>query len=926
MQILAKTQEKLGKPYHDLEFLLNCLKEVLIECGESNLIDYIPWISDCKICIKPENFTEKHIQLYSIASHLLNMVEENGALNTRRRVETEHSMNAVNGLFGQNLKMLKDKGISEGDIVDMLPDIMIEPVLTAHPTEAKRDIVLEHHRAIYLLLRRRENTTYSEFEMRDIRNDIKLELDKLWRTGEIHLEKPQVKHELRNVIHYMTQVFPEVLPILDRRFSMAWQEVGFNPNSIITFDKLPRISFGNWVGGDRDGHPLVTPQVTKETLEQLRLQAFSLVITKLNKLEKNLSFNCHINQPNKTFQKRLHDLAIELNVEDELEKTRNSNEAFRFFVSLVTRKLPVEVELDFIIGLNDFEGAYKDENSLIDDLVILRDALVDFGAKAVAYADVKDTIRAVQTFGFHLARLDIRQNSKYHENALAQLMDKAMLDGEKFLQMNEEERVAFITKELKSPRPFTQSVTKLSGEAEGVVECLRVVANHIEKYGTNGIGTLIVSMTRSLSDLLLLYLLCREAGLVTTNEEGLLVSKLPVVPLFETIDDLENSTEIMTAFLNHPFTKRSLEYQRVIANKKEKSQMIMIGYSDSNKDGGILASIWNLFKAQTKLAELGHKTKTNIIFFHGKGGSISRGAGPTHWFIKTLPPGTLMQDMRLTEQGETIAQKYANKMNAVYNLEMLLAGTVGTAIFNKHITKSKDKTEEIAFEYLSSGSFKHYQELIHDKNFIKFFSEATPIDVIENSKIGSRPSRRTGKRSLADLRAIPWVFSWGQSRFNITSWYGVGSVLEEFRIEKPAEFEWLQKRAQEDSLVRYVFTNVDTSLAATDESIFEKYAELVEDEDIRLAILTKIKSELEKTKRMISLIFNKPFEERRSHHFYSNNLRADALKDLHFAQLSLLKRWREAKAKNPESDESKSLLAQLLLTVNAIAGALRITG
>jgi phosphoenolpyruvate carboxylase len=926
MQILAKTQEKLGKPYQDLEFLLNCLKEVLIECGEANLVDYIPWISDCTICIKPENFTEKHIQLYSIASHLLNMVEENGALQTRRKLENEHSLAAVNGLFGKNLKMLKDKGISEGDILDMLPDIMVEPVLTAHPTEAKRDIVLEHHRAIYLLLRRRENSTYSEFEQREIRNDIKLELDRLWRTGEIHLEKPQVKHELRNVIHYLTQVFPQVLPVIDRRFAMAWQDIGFNPNSIITYDKLPKLSFGNWVGGDRDGHPFVTPQVTKETLETLRLHAFSLAITKLNELEKNLSFNCTISQANKVFQKRLNELIVEQNAQEELEKTRNANEAFRFFVKLVSNKLPVETEMDFIVDLKETEFSYNTHHELIDDLVVLRDALVDFGAKAVAYTDIKDTVRSLQTFGFHLARLDIRQNSKYHENAIAQLMNMAMMDGDKFLTMNEDERVAFINKELKSPRPFTQSVTKLSGEAEGVVECLRVVSTHISKYGVDGIGTLIVSMTRSLSDLLVVYLLCREAGLMTTTEDGSLVCKLPVVPLFETIDDLENSTEIMTAFLAHPFTKRSLEFQRARDGKKIKSQMIMIGYSDSNKDGGILASQWNLFKAQTKLAELGYKTKTNIIFFHGKGGSISRGAGPTHWFIKTLPHGTLMQDMRLTEQGETIAQKYANKMNAAYNLEMLLAGTMGSAINSKHSTRTKDKIEESAFEYLSSGSFKHYQELIHDKLFIKFFSEATPIDVIENSKIGSRPSRRTGKRSLADLRAIPWVFSWGQSRFNITSWYGVGSVLEEFRIERPEEFEWLQKQAQEDSLVRYVFTNVDTSLAATDETIFEKYADLVTDEDVKVAILTKIKSELEKTKRMISLLFNKSFEDRRSHHYYSNNLRADALKDLHFAQLALLVKWREAKAKNPESDESKNLLSQLLLTVNAIAGALRITG
>ncbi|MFQ3575743.1 MAG: phosphoenolpyruvate carboxylase [Cytophagales bacterium] len=924
MGVLKLTQDKLGKPYKDLEFLLNCLKEVLIECGENNLAESVPWIHPPKDSNIVNNFTEKHVQLYSIAFHLLNMVEENGAVQNRRRIESERPW-SVNGMFASNIKMLKDSGISESDIVSILPEILVEPVLTAHPTEAKREVVLQHHRNLYLLLVKRENTMYTDAEQKEIRREIKIELDRLWRTGEIYLEKPDVRHELKNIIHYLTNVFPHVIPIIDRRFMIAWENLGFNPNSVLTYDKLPRISFGNWVGGDRDGHPFVTHTVTKETLDTLRLNSLAIIRNNLSDLEKNLSFNFHISQASKTFSKRFNELATELSSSDMLEKEIHMRESFKTYVTFLLKKLPVEIERDFAVAIKDTEYGYKNPQELMNDLVILRDALVEFGAKNIAYTDVKTSIRIVQTFGFHLAKLDIRQNSKFHDNALSQLMKVALLDGDKFLNFNEEERLAFINKELKSPRPFTNMNSILGNEASAVVNCLRVVSQHVDKYGTDAFGALIVSMTRSLSDLLLVYLLCREAGLLEQTPDGL-VCKLPVAPLFETIEDLQNSSEIMQGFLNHPFTKRSLEYLREQNNQKEKVQMVMVGYSDSNKDGGILASQWNLSKAQTNLAEIGKKNKTRIRFFHGKGGSISRGAGPTHWFLRTLPHGTINGDMRLTEQGETIAQKYANKINAAFNLEQLIAGTMGATILHKFTNKTKDKVEESAFEFLSEGSKKYYQALINDKNFIAFFSKATPIDVIENSKIGSRPSRRTGKRSLADLRAIPWVFSWSQSRFNITSWYGVGSILKDFKEQRPEEYKFIQEQAQSDTMARYVFTNVDTSLAATDERIFMKYADLVDDLEVKDLILGKIKNELDITKEMVLDLFQKPFEQRRAYHHYSNVLRTEALDDLHFTQIDLLAKWRTVKETNPESEQSQSLLLQLLLTVNGIASALRITG
>jgi phosphoenolpyruvate carboxylase len=431
-------------------------------------------------------------------------------------------------------------------------------------------------------------------------------------------------------------------------------------------------------------------------------------------------------------------------------------------------------------------------------------------------------------------------------------------------------------------------------------------------------------MTRSLSDLLSVYILAREAGLTTWTETGL-VCKLPVVPLFETIEDLDASPGILKAFIEHPFTKRSLEYQRQIKLEKLPVQQVMIGYSDSNKDGGILASVWSLYKAQEKLSQIGAEQGVRIRFFHGKGGSISRGAGPTNWFLKTLPHNSLQGDLRLTEQGETIAQKYANKMNATLNIEQMTSGTAAETILDKYSTKKTYKIDE-SLAYLAAESRKIYLSLINNPNFITFFREATPIDAIECSRIGSRPSRRTGASSLKDLRAIPWVFSWSQSRYNITSWFSVGSTLEKFKNEFPDKFLELKEAAQTDPLVRYTFINIETSLAATDENIMKAYASLCENIEAKNEILGIILDELQRTRKMLELLFDKPFVERRANHLLSNMLRSRAMEQLHKNQIYRIKKWRKLKNDSAATAEAEEVLLSILMSINAIASAMRNTG
>ncbi len=913
------TKRVLGKPYQDLEFLLLCLKDVLEKNGETDIAAAIPWISDGEPTV--DEISPKHIQLYSMIFQLVNMVEINAAVQARRTKE-DVSLDSVNGLWGINIKGLREAGFSEDEIMESLREVVIEPVLTAHPTEAKRETVLEHHRELYVLLVQRENTMYTQNEIRNVDHNIEQALYRLWKTGEIYLEKPDLQDELRNILHYLVNVFPEVVSILDRRLLQAAQANNLSLESLCANHSFPKIKFGNWVGGDRDGHPLVTAEVTRETLLQLRLSAFVVIRRKLMRLVQRASFSVSFEDADPALRERVEAMLSETGPGGRESFERNKGEAFRQFISLMLHKLPVEAVRGHATRLLDVEGAYVHSQQLKDDLELLQQSLIRYGAKSIAYDDVVTVMRVVEAFGFHLASLDIRQNSDFHDKAIEQLLEASGAEDTAFGSWDESKRLAFINEELQSARPFTALTAKLGPQAQAVVECHRAIAKHTRKFGTNCIGSFIVSMTRSVSDLLAVYLLAREVGLTEMTDAGM-VSKIPVVPLLETIEDLANGTDILRDFLAHPTTRRTLGHLGEKYDWKQPTQQVMVGYSDSNKDGGILASQWNLYKAQFNLSQIGEEAGVKIRFFHGKGGSISRGAGPTHYFIKALPYGAPNGDIRLTEQGETIAQKYANPVNAAYNLELLAANTL-----SKHL---HDKKSERAFhpladviEWLANTSQQHYDRLRNEDGFITFFRSATPIDAIEMSKIGSRPAKRTGMNTLDDLRAIPWVFSWSQARVHMTSWFGVGSALDQLHSESPEAYEQLRTALKHDPFVRYVFTNVDTSLAATDEEIFSLYIDLVEDAALRDKFSGIFKDELKLTRSHIESLLKKPIEERRKGHHYSNLLRASLMRPLHKKQVQLLRIWRQQKAAGEPEDPA--IQTELLTTINALSGAMRNTG
>lgn len=849
----------LEKVKHDWQFLVRCFREVLDSLGEQEIARHLPFQNEaCAISITSS--PDRLARAYSIVFQLLNMTEENTALQSRRRDEIEHV--SETGLWGYSLHQLKKLGLSDREIAEALLYIQVQPVLTAHPTEAKRSTVLEHYRALYLLLFKGENSIWTPAERKTIEQEIKGVLEHLWRTGEIFLDKPDVASEVRSILHYLSHVFPEVLPRLDLRLRDAWEQAGFDPALINQPEMLPRLSFGNWVGGDRDGHPFVTAEVTHQTLTSLRLHALNLLRRQLTTLASRLSFSDWLQAPTPEFQDYLSQVGSMLGETGKQALQRNPGEPWRQMVNLMLARLPSEALPTDIPHQQTQVGSYSSATEMLDDLKLLKKSLCSIGAERLSMMDVDPLIRTVQVFGFHLAALDIRQNSHFHDLALSQLLIAAGIpDGADFPHWNEERRVALLNQELTSPRPFMLPGMSIDTEASATIGCYRVLAQHITAYGAAGLGSLIISMTRSLSDLLVVYVLAREAGLVINTPDGL-VCQVPVVPLFETIDDLQRSPAILRVFLEHPMTKHSLSYQAQQSGTRVPVQQVMIGYSDSNKDGGILSSQWNLHCAQDTLAEIGRQFGVRIRFFHGRGGAINRGAGPTYRFVGALPHSSINGDVRMTEQGETIAQKYANLGTATYNLELLLASVTEMTLLHQQTPRQQHELVPV-MEQIATTSRQHYHSLVTAEGFIPFFRQATPIDAIEASRHGSRPARRTGQATIADLRAIPWSFSWNQSRFFLPGWYGVGTALERLQQEDSSRFEMLRSGLQTWTFLNYVFMNVSASLMTADPEMMHKYAEMVEDRMVRERMMDMILSEFYRTCQMLEHIFGKTLTERR---------------------------------------------------------------
>lgn len=672
----------------DRTFIIECYTDMLRRIGEHKIAEIIENSLQGKKIDTTESACEKSIQALSIYFQLQMLVEENHTTQERRHLENQGLSSSIRGSWAEALHNWKSQQISEDDMLHALANTEVMPVLTAHPTEAKRVTVIEIHRELYLLLVQRENTSYSKLEQNAIRETIINLLERWWRTGEIYLEKPAVRDERANALYYLSKAFPVMIQNTDRQLKNSWIEQGFDPQKIKTPEVFPKIHFGSWVGGDRDGHPFVTPAITEETLHLHRSLALDRCMADLTELARKISISSRSNPTPKALEEAIAEKAQALGKPGEEAIKRNPLEPWRQFVNLMM------AQLKHTVANKHSEYHYRSAQMLSDDLRLLRQSLVENGMQGVAEDVLFTTERNLQSFGFHLAKLDIRQNSAFHDKAFEQILKANGHDDWQFARWPEEKRRAYLSQLLESNTPLTDVTQRYGDEADHVLTCFRVVRRHIEQYGSDGIGSFIVSMTRELSDLLLVYQFMNETGLLNT--------KIPVVPLLETIDDLQRGPDILEAFLSHPITQKR-------AQTHPGAQEVMLGYSDSNKDGGTIASKWSVYKAEHALSEVGRKHGRDVFFFHGMGGTISRGGGKYHRFLESMPHQSVCGKIKLTVQGESVAKLFGNPMTAKYNLSALAAGVAAHLIKNSQ----PSPTQPIeAMEALTEASFRHYRKLI----------------------------------------------------------------------------------------------------------------------------------------------------------------------------------------------------------------------
>lgn len=899
------------KVERDLAWLVRAFGDVLVRIGDNARAKRLPWIG------APAVTDARDAALIAMSFRLLNLVEENAFAQTRRRREDDLGTRGEPGSWAAVLAELRDAGHAPTTIARAVSAITVEPVLTAHPTEAQPQSTLEGLRHLYTLIVSLENRMWTERERDDLVERVRCTLERLWRAEEFHETRPNVEDELRATLHYLGTVFPNVLPRLDARLRSAWATAGLAPEALRGAGAYPRLRFGSWVGGDRDGHPFVNATTTEKALRMMRDVALRRLRDALQQLRRDLPLSARSTQPPAELVRAVERFAEERGA----APAKLSIHPWRDWVDTMLARLPAASDQSSQPGAPRTLTCAE----LRTELCAMAGALESAHAAALARVSVLPIVRQLDTFGYFLAQLDVRQNSSFYGKAIAQLFGASRIPADGFESWPEERKLDLVLRELETPRPFATVGAELGPEATETLATFRVLAHARDTWGKDGLGSLIVSMTRGASDLFIVYLLAREVGLARMVE-GDLVSDMPVMPLFETRDDLERAPDVMRVFWQHRVTRASLPCRERVpeasADAANRIGDIMLGYSDSCKDAGIMTSQWTLHKAQAKLRDVAESLDVDVRFFHGRGGTVSRGAGPTHRFLDALPARTLTGQLRVTEQGETIAQKFTNLITSTHHLELWLAGTAAQLLRDAR-AEGSDVRDLMA--KLSERSQSVYGELLRTPGFLDYHAEATPIDALEQARIGSRPARRSGRRTLDDLRAIPWVFGWNQSRHYLPGWYGMGSALEAVMTESDEAEARLQRAATSDPFFVYVVRNVESAVASASIEIARSYAALVQDEEVRERIFTIVSEEHARTHRWLTRLLDEPLEARRPRMWHTLALRDTGLRALHAFQVRALGAWRASEVQGDRETADRHL-HDVLVSVNAIASGLRNTG
>lgn len=823
---------------------------------------------------------------FSILPLLINISED-----VDLAYEINHQNNIDQDYLGKlstTIKLVAEKE----NAVEILEHLNVVPVLTAHPTQVQRKSMLDLTNHIHSLLRKYRDVKLGLINKDKWYNDLRRYIEIIMQTDMIREKKLKVTNEITNAMEYYNSSFLKAVPHLTTEYKRLAQAHGLN------LKQAKPITMGMWIGGDRDGNPFVTA----ETLKQSALTQCEVIMNyydkKIYQLYREFSLSTSIVNVSKQVR--------------EMARQSKDNSIYRekelYRRALFDIQSKIQATKTYLIEDEEVGTRYETANDFYKDLIAIRDSLLENKGESLISGDFVELLQAVEIFGFYLASIDMRQDSSVYEACVAELLKSAGIHS-RYSELSEEEKCDLLLKELEEdPRILSAThaeKSELLAKELAIFKTARVLK---DKLGDDVIRQTIISHATSISDMLELAILLKEVGLVDTER-----ARVQIVPLFETIEDLDHSEETMRKYLSLSLAKKWID-------SRNNYQEIMLGYSDSNKDGGYLSSCWTLYKAQQQLTAIGDEFGVKVTFFHGRGGTVGRGGGPTYEAITSQPLKSIKDRIRLTEQGEVIGNKYGNKDAAYYNLEMLVSAAINRMITQKKSDTNTPNRYEAIMDQVVDRSYDIYRDLVFgNEHFYDYFFESSPIKAISSFNIGSRPAARKTITEIGGLRAIPWVFSWSQSRVMFPGWYGVGSSFKEFINKNPENIAILRDMYQNWPFFQSLLSNVDMVLSKSNMNIAFEYAKLCEDEQVK-AIYETILNEWQVTKNVIlaieghdELLADNPYLKA------SLDYRMPYFNILNYIQLELIKRQRRGEL---SSDQERLIH----ITINGIATGLRNSG
>jgi len=815
---------------------------------------------------------------FAIYFELTNLAETNHRKRRRRAAQTSPELLAQPGSFLGTLRRMRDAGITQQQALEWLAQIEVILVFTAHPTEVARRTVLFKRQRIATELEELDRLPLTERESEKHEAAIIAEITALWQTDEVRRRRPTVRDEIRMGLDYYPSVLFETVPGLYDELADDFCEAY---GSELPANALPRLlRFGSWIGGDRDGNPLVTPECTRDALQIARETILEHYVARVKDLIWQLSPSTYQVAVSSELEAALNSYAASISAPDLNPERHPPQEVYRRFLDYVLARVVLARDE------RSNASAYKNAAEFRDDLCLVRQSLSVNGGERIARSLFDPLLRQVDTFDFYLHTLDVREHARVHKRALLEFAN-----------------VGAANEETLPPEP--------SQETTNLLDSLRTVRDLKNNYPPDAIRSYVISGAESVSDVSALVSLLELSGVHVASANG--DPGVMPVPLFESIDDLRKCPEVCRKLWT------SSDYARLL-DSWDRRQEVMLGYSDSNKDGGMLTSTWEIFKAHRALHRVAAECNVKLTLFHGRGGTVGRGGGPTHHAIIAQPPGAFTGHIKITEQGEVMNWKYSDRILAERNLELMIAASL-EALSRTGDVEDLDHESEAALEKMSEDAFEFYREKIaENEDVLTYFEEATPVKELEHVRIGSRPTRRGAQRGLGDLRAIPWVFGWMQSRHVVPAWFGVGFALQRFCDERSSNVELLEKLTNQFPFFTELIANVEMGLAKADLSIARLYAGLVSDAALRERVFRMLFDEFELTKQIVlrltgqtTLLENNPVLAR------SIRLRNPYVDPLSLIQVELLHRKRRG-------EDNDSLNYALAATINGIAAGLRNTG